>query len=108
MYIFLLVAFRVTVTPSYTPNMPSPANSCSSLGPSSSHRGSGLAADPVSSTVAVPQSIGQMAVTYVNITTLFLSAYDIWEQAEELAQKGSGKNGWKRECYHISMLNQNI
>ncbi|KAL7376279.1 hypothetical protein ABVT39_004521 [Epinephelus coioides] len=84
------VTSRVTVTPSYTPNMPSPANSCSSLGPSSSHRGSGLVADPVSSTVAVPQSIGQMAVTYVNITTLFLSAYDIWEQAEELAQKGSG------------------
>lgn len=79
------------------PNMPSPANTSTSSGPGSNHSGSGLAVDPVGSTVAVPQAIGQVAFNYINITMLFLSAHEIWEQAEELAQKGSGKNGWKRD-----------
>lgn len=72
--------------------MPSPANTSTSSGPGSNHSGSGLVVDPVSSAVAVPQAIEKVAFTYVNITTLVLSAYDIWEQAEELAHKGSGKN----------------
>ena len=75
--------------------MPSPASASSSSGPGSSR--SGLVVGPVGSTVAVPQAIEQVAFTYVNITTLFLSAHDIWEQAEELAHKGSGKGGWKRD-----------
>lgn len=75
------------------PNMPSPANMSTSSGPGSNHSGSGSVADPVGSTVAVPQAVEQVAFNYVNITSLFLSAYDIWEQAEELAQKGSGNNG---------------
>ncbi|KAL3041825.1 hypothetical protein OYC64_019909 [Pagothenia borchgrevinki] len=79
---------KVTHTPSYMPNMPSPANTSSSFGPGSGHSGSGV--DPVGSTVTVPQAIGQVAFTYVNITTLVLSAHDIWDQAEELSQKGSG------------------
>ncbi|XP_063745581.1 AF4/FMR2 family member 1 isoform X2 [Eleginops maclovinus] len=79
---------KVTHTPSYMPNIPSPANTPSSSGPGSSH--SGLVADPVGGTVAVPQAIGQVAFTYINITTLVLSAHDVWEQAEELSQKGSG------------------
>ncbi|XP_032395386.1 AF4/FMR2 family member 1 isoform X2 [Etheostoma spectabile] len=81
---------KVTDTPSYKPNMPSPANTSTSSGPASHHSGSGLVVDTVGSTVAIPQAIGQVAFTYVNITMLFLSAHDIWEQAEELAQKGSG------------------
>ncbi|XP_034751911.1 AF4/FMR2 family member 4 isoform X4 [Etheostoma cragini] len=81
---------KVTDTPSYKPNMPSPANTSTSSGPASHHSGSGLVVDTVCSTVAIPQAIGQVAFTYVNITMLFLSAHDIWEQAEELAQKGSG------------------
>ncbi|XP_031173405.1 AF4/FMR2 family member 1 isoform X2 [Sander lucioperca] len=81
---------KVTDTPSYKPNMPSPAHTSTSSGPGSHHSGSGLVVDTVGSTVAVPQAIGQVAFTYVNITMLFLSAHDIWEQAEELAQKGSG------------------
>ncbi|XP_042364862.1 AF4/FMR2 family member 4 isoform X2 [Plectropomus leopardus] len=84
------VTSKVTVTPSYRPNMPSPFSSNSSSGAGSSHRGGGLVVDPVGGIVAVPQSIGQVAVTYISITTLFLSAHDIWEQAEDLAQKGSG------------------
>ncbi|XP_023194032.1 AF4/FMR2 family member 3 [Xiphophorus maculatus] len=69
-----------------SPSVPSPASSSSGTG--SNHSGSGIAA--VSSTVVIPQDIEQVAFSYVNITTLFLSAHDIWEQAEELALKGSG------------------
>ncbi|XP_070781142.1 AF4/FMR2 family member 1 [Enoplosus armatus] len=79
---------KVTDTPS--PSMPSPASTSTSSGPGSNHSGSGSVVDPVGGTVAVPQAIEQVAFTYVNITMLFLSAHDIWEQAEELAQKGSG------------------
>lgn len=84
------------------PSLPSPANTSTSSGPGSNHSGSGLVVDPVCSTVAVPQAIEQVAFTYVNITTLFLSAHDLWEQAAELAQKGSGKNWGKRG--HITKL----
>ncbi|KAI3362218.1 hypothetical protein L3Q82_012548 [Scortum barcoo] len=77
-------------TPSPMPNMPSPANTSTSSGPGSNHSSGGSIADPVSGTVVVPQAIEQVAFTYVNITTLFLSAHDLWEQATELAQKGSG------------------
>lgn len=66
------------------PSLPSPAPSSS--GPCSNHSG-----DPVSSFVTVPQVIEQVAVSYVNITSLFLRAHEIWEKAEELARKGSGK-----------------
>ncbi|XP_072518098.1 AF4/FMR2 family member 1 isoform X2 [Salminus brasiliensis] len=70
-----------TGTPSPMSPMPSPASSVSS----------GLGSNPSSSsTVAIPQVIQQVASSYVNITALFLSAHDTWEQAEELARKGSG------------------
>ncbi|KAG7241134.1 hypothetical protein INR49_025877 [Caranx melampygus] len=82
---------RVADTPSPMPDMPSPANTSTSSGPGSNHSsGSGSVSGSVGSTVAVPQAIEQVAFTYVNITTLFLSAHDIWEQAEALAHKGSG------------------
>lgn len=74
-------ASKSSNTPSPAPNLPSPANVSTS---------SGSVIDPLSGTVAVPQAIEQVAFTYVSITTLFLSAQDIWEQAEELALKGSG------------------
>ncbi|XP_040012705.1 AF4/FMR2 family member 1 [Xiphias gladius] len=81
---------KVADTPSPMPDMPSPANTSTSSGPGSNHSGGGLIGGPVGKTVAVPQDIEQVAFTYLNITTLFLSAHDIWEQAEELAHKGSG------------------
>lgn len=70
------------------PSMPSPANTSAISGPGSS---SGLVVGSGGGAVAVPHAIEQVAFTYVNITTLFLSAHDLWEQAEELAHKGSGK-----------------
>uniref|UniRef100_A0A8B9LW36 AF4/FMR2 C-terminal homology domain-containing protein n=1 Tax=Astyanax mexicanus TaxID=7994 RepID=A0A8B9LW36_ASTMX len=73
---------QITGTPSPMSPMPSPASSVSS----------GLGSNPISSsiTVAIPQVIQQVASSYVNITALFLSAHDTWEQAEEIARRGSG------------------
>lgn len=65
------------------PSLPSPA-------PSSSGPGSNHSVDPSSSLVTVPQVIEQVAFSYVNITSLFLRAHEIWEKAEELARNGSG------------------
>ncbi|KAI4881463.1 hypothetical protein NFI96_000610 [Prochilodus magdalenae] len=70
---------KSTGTPSPMSPMPSPASSVSS----------GLASNP-GGTVAIPQVIQQVASSYVNITALFLSAHDTWEQSEEFARKGSG------------------
>ncbi|XP_072228463.1 AF4/FMR2 family member 1 isoform X2 [Leuresthes tenuis] len=69
-----------------SPNVPSPAIS----GPSSNHSTGGLGVGPFGPTVTIPQEIEQVAFTYVNITSLVLSAHDMWEQAEVLAHKGSG------------------
>ncbi|CAM4664055.1 unnamed protein product [Leuciscus chuanchicus] len=50
-------------------------------------------ASPVTSgsgSLIVPQHIQQAAASYVSITTLFLSAHETWEQADELMHSGSG------------------
>ncbi|XP_073668685.1 uncharacterized protein aff1 isoform X2 [Paramisgurnus dabryanus] len=49
-------------------------------------------ASPVSSggTVVVPQDVQQVAVSYLEITALFLNALDAWDQADEVALRGSG------------------
>ncbi|KAJ8338948.1 hypothetical protein SKAU_G00357340 [Synaphobranchus kaupii] len=67
---------KSTGAPSPMSPMPSPASSASSS--------SG------GTTVVIPQVIQQVASSYVNITALFLCAHDTWEQAEALAQRGSG------------------
>ncbi|XP_017263412.1 AF4/FMR2 family member 1 [Kryptolebias marmoratus] len=64
-------------------NTPSPASTSASSAPGSNQSTS-------SSGVPIPQEIHQMAFSYVSITTLFLSAHDIWEQAGEVAHRGSG------------------
>ncbi|XP_056099012.1 AF4/FMR2 family member 4 isoform X2 [Rhinichthys klamathensis goyatoka] len=48
---------------------------------------------PVSSgsgSLVVPQHIQQAAASYVSITTLFLSAHETWEQADDLMTSGTG------------------
>uniref|UniRef100_A0A8C8IS95 AF4/FMR2 C-terminal homology domain-containing protein n=1 Tax=Oncorhynchus tshawytscha TaxID=74940 RepID=A0A8C8IS95_ONCTS len=82
------VGFKDTGTPSPMSPMPSPASTASS-GPGSNHS-SGVGMGNLN-TVAIPQVIQQVASSYVNITALFLSAHDIWEKADELAHRGSGK-----------------
>ncbi|XP_050960875.1 AF4/FMR2 family member 4 [Labeo rohita] len=45
---------------------------------------------PSGSTLVIPQPIQQVAASYVSITALFLSAHETWEQADEIALRGSG------------------
>ncbi|KAM9735160.1 LOW QUALITY PROTEIN: AF4/FMR2 family member 1-like [Menidia menidia] len=45
---------------------------------------------PPGATVSIPLEIQQVALTYVSVTSLFVSAQDLWEQAEGLALKGTG------------------
>ncbi|XP_042634393.1 AF4/FMR2 family member 3-like isoform X2 [Cyprinus carpio] len=42
------------------------------------------------SSLGNPQPIQQVAAAYVSITALFLSAHETWEQADEIALRGSG------------------
>ncbi|XP_055009750.1 AF4/FMR2 family member 4 isoform X2 [Boleophthalmus pectinirostris] len=62
--------------------------------PSASIKGKHAPVSPSNNTLrgsaVIPQDIGQVALTYVNITTLFLNAHDLWEQAHEFINKGSG------------------
>uniref|UniRef100_A0A6I8QEJ9 AF4/FMR2 family member 1 n=1 Tax=Xenopus tropicalis TaxID=8364 RepID=A0A6I8QEJ9_XENTR len=73
---------RSTGTPSPLSPTPSPASSGGSQ-PGSIASNSGTP----SSSVAIPQMIHHIASSYVNITSYFLYAYDIWEQADLLAKK---------------------
>ncbi|TSK72177.1 AF4/FMR2 family member 2 [Bagarius yarrelli] len=54
-----------------------------------------LVSNPASGggTVSIPHFIQQMASSYINITTLLLSAHETWEQAEELARTHTGLLG---------------
>ncbi|XP_044284189.1 AF4/FMR2 family member 1 isoform X3 [Varanus komodoensis] len=75
---------RSTGTPSPLSPMPSPAGSVSSqTGSSASSCGSGS----IGSSVNVPHFIPTITSSFVNITSYFLYAYDLWEQADVLARK---------------------
>nr|XP_014351015.1 PREDICTED: AF4/FMR2 family member 1 isoform X2 [Latimeria chalumnae] len=81
---------RSTGTPSPLSPMPSPASSGSSQpgsNASSSNGGGSGSSGSSSNSVSIPQMIHQVASSYVNITSLFLSAHDTWEQADALAKK---------------------
>ncbi|KAF4099069.1 AF4/FMR2 family member 3 isoform X2 [Onychostoma macrolepis] len=43
-----------------------------------------------SGSLLVPQPVQQVAAAYVSITALLLSAHDVWEQADQIALRGSG------------------
>ncbi|XP_053559351.1 AF4/FMR2 family member 1 isoform X2 [Bombina bombina] len=73
---------RSTGTPSPLSPTPSPASSGGSQPGSCTSNSGGQ-----SSSVIIPQMIHHIASSYVNITSYFLYAYDIWEQAELLAKK---------------------
>ncbi|KAM4707549.1 LOW QUALITY PROTEIN: AF4/FMR2 family member 1 [Discoglossus pictus] len=73
---------RSTGTPSPLSPTPSPASSGGSQPGSCASNSGGQ-----SSSVTIPQMIHHIASSYVNITSYFLYAYDIWEQADLLAKK---------------------
>ncbi|XP_051536178.1 AF4/FMR2 family member 4 [Myxocyprinus asiaticus] len=66
------------------------SSSCSASPCVSKSVGSSASLVNAAGTVVIPQIIQQVATSYVSITTLVLSAHETWDQAEELAQRGSG------------------
>ncbi|XP_040439092.1 AF4/FMR2 family member 1 isoform X5 [Falco naumanni] len=76
-------AARSTGMPS-PPPMPSPASSVSSQPGSKVSNHSG---NSTGSSVTVPSYVPSTTYSYVNITSCVLYAYNIWEQADELARK---------------------
>lgn len=44
-----------------------------------------------SSSVTIPQRIHQMAASYVQVTSNFLYATEVWDQAEQLSKEQKGK-----------------
>ncbi|XP_069850300.1 AF4/FMR2 family member 4-like isoform X4 [Dipodomys merriami] len=67
--------------------MPSPVSPKLSPGNSGSYSSGGSSASASGSSVAIPQKIHQMAASYVQVTSNFLYATEIWDQAEQLSKE---------------------
>lgn len=74
-------------------SMPSPVSPKLSpgtaVGYSSISSSSGSSA---SSSVTIPQRIHQMAASYVQVTSNFLYATEVWDQAEQLSKEQKGES----------------
>uniref|UniRef100_A0A673GII0 AF4/FMR2 family member 4-like n=1 Tax=Sinocyclocheilus rhinocerous TaxID=307959 RepID=A0A673GII0_9TELE len=66
--------------------MPSPVSPKLSPGSAGSYSSSS-SSQSTSSSVTIPQRIHQMAASYVQVTSNFLYAIEVWEQAEQLAKE---------------------
>ncbi|XP_056140582.1 AF4/FMR2 family member 4 isoform X2 [Lampris incognitus] len=66
--------------------MPSPVSPKLSPGTAGSYS-SGSSSGGSSSSVTIPQRIHQMAASYVQVTSNFLYATEVWDQAEQLAKE---------------------
>ena len=75
--------------------MPSPVSPKLSPGNSGNYSSGASSASASGSSVTIPQRIHQMAASYVQVTSNFLYATEIWDQAEQLSkeQKGRQVNG---------------
>ncbi|KAL4631229.1 AF4/FMR2 family member 4-like isoform X3 [Arapaima gigas] len=71
---------------SKTAGMPSPVSPKLSPGSTGSYS-SGASSASSSSSVTIPQRIHQMAASYVQVTSNFLYATEVWDQAEQLARE---------------------
>ncbi|XP_058613855.1 AF4/FMR2 family member 4 isoform X3 [Onychostoma macrolepis] len=69
-----------------TASMPSPVSPKLSPGSAGSYSSSS-SSQSTSSSVTIPQRIHQMAASYVQVTSNFLYAIEVWDQAEQLAKE---------------------
>ncbi|XP_051536095.1 AF4/FMR2 family member 4-like isoform X2 [Myxocyprinus asiaticus] len=69
-----------------TAGMPSPVSPKLSPGSAGSYSSSS-SSQSASSSVTIPQRIHQMAASYVQVTSNFLYATEVWDQAEQLAKE---------------------
>lgn len=67
--------------------MPSPVSPKLSPGSTASGYSSVSSSSSGSSSVTIPQRIHQMAASYVQVTSNFLYATEVWDQAEQLAKE---------------------
>lgn len=68
-------------------NMPSPVSPKLSPGNTGSYTSTTNNPSSSSSSVTIPQRIHQMAASYVQVTSNFLYAIEVWDQAEQLAKE---------------------
>ncbi|XP_075065811.1 AF4/FMR2 family member 4 isoform X3 [Mixophyes fleayi] len=68
-------------------SMPSPVSPKLSPGISNSYTSSVSSSSSGTSSVTIPQRIHQMAASYVQVTSNFLYATEIWDQAEQLCKE---------------------
>ncbi|XP_065143631.1 AF4/FMR2 family member 4 isoform X2 [Paramisgurnus dabryanus] len=69
-----------------TAGMPSPVSPKLSPGSAGSYSSTG-SSQSASSSVTIPQRIHQMAASYVQVTSNFLYATEVWDQAEQVAKE---------------------
>ncbi|XP_041444673.1 AF4/FMR2 family member 4 isoform X2 [Xenopus laevis] len=68
-------------------SMPSPVSPKLSPGNSNNYSSSVSSSSSSASSVTIPQRIHQMAASYVQVTSNFLYATEIWDQAEQLCKE---------------------
>lgn len=69
--------------------MPSPVSPKLSPGTAGGYS-SVSSSSSASSSVTIPQRIHQMAASYVQVTSNFLYATEVWDQAEQLSKEQKG------------------
>ena len=79
--------------------MPSPVSPKLSPGSAASYSSSSGSGGSGSSSVTIPQRIHQMAASYVQVTSNFLYATEVWDQAEQLAREQKGKHPHRVDQY---------
>lgn len=72
--------------------MPSPVSPKLSPGTAGGYSSVSSSSSSASSSVTIPQRIHQMAASYVQVTSNFLYATEIWDQAEQLSKEQKGKS----------------
>lgn len=71
--------------------MPSPVSPKLSPGNSGNYSSGTSSASASGSSVTIPHRIHQMAASYVQVTSNFLYATEIWDQAEQLSKEQKGR-----------------
>lgn len=71
--------------------MPSPVSPKLSPGNSGNYSSGASSASASGSSVTIPHRIHQMAASYVQVTSNFLYATEIWDQAEQLSKEQKGR-----------------
>uniref|UniRef100_A0A2K5P2T1 ALF transcription elongation factor 4 n=1 Tax=Cercocebus atys TaxID=9531 RepID=A0A2K5P2T1_CERAT len=84
---FIMLTIFLFLLCSKAVGMPSPVSPKLSPGNSGNYSSGASSASASGSSVTIPQKIHQMAASYVQVTSNFLYATEIWDQAEQLSKE---------------------